>query len=132
MAQSSRSHARFRNYAATPGSMSKFLHLVCGGYRLHRPPSYFLGSFRCPRGQLRCLLLSYHLTQDMVTIARHSSERASGNVHSKIIRAGRVGVIAVAVLTVTVVVNAVAGVQAVFGAVEGEHEGAGLDGKIFA
>jgi len=59
-----------------------------------------------------------------------SSQRTSGNVHSKVIRAGRVGVIAVAVLAVTVVVNAVAGVQAVFGTVEGERESAGLDGIV--
>jgi hypothetical protein len=63
---------------------------------------------------------------------RRSSPSAASDVHSEVVNAKRAGVIPVAVFTVTVMVNAVAGIQSVLSAVKGQGEGAPLDGKVFS
>jgi hypothetical protein len=64
--------------------------------------------------------------------ARQSSPSTAGDIHGEVVNARRVGVVAVAVLAVALMVDAVAGIQSIFGTVKGECERPGLDGEVFS
>ena len=69
---------------------------------------------------------------DLQQTVGRSSPRATGDVHCEKVNARRVAIVAVTVLTVAVMVNAVAGIEPILRAVKGERECTGLNGKVFS